>query len=83
MPDLICDTSPIQYLYQLQLLHIIPKLASQVFVPPAVVEEIRIGHSVGVNLPELEELDWVTIRRPISELALPLIVNRDQGRLKS
>jgi hypothetical protein len=57
LPDLICDSSPIQYLYQLQLLHIIPKLATYVFVPPAVVEEIRIGHSAGVKLPDLEELD--------------------------
>jgi len=77
--DLICDTSPIQYLYQLKLLHIIQKLANHVFVPPAVVEEIRIGHSVAVNLPELEELDWVTVRRPISELALPLVVNLGPG----
>ena len=79
MLDLICDTSPIQYLYQLKLLHIIQKLANHVFVPPAVVEEIRIGHSVAVNLPELEKLDWVTVRRPISELALPLVVNLGPG----
>ena len=79
MPDLICDSSPIQYLYQLQLIHIIPKLANQVFVPPAVVEEIRIGHSVGVNLPDLEKLAWVTVRRPSSELAVPLITNLGPG----
>ena len=79
MLDVICDTSPIQYLYQLELLHIIPKLANQVFVPSAVIEEIKIGHSLGVNLPKLEELDWVTIRRPISELALPLVANLGPG----
>jgi predicted nucleic acid-binding protein len=79
LPDLICDTSPIQYLYQLKLLHIIPKLANQVFVPTAVVEEIKTGLSRGVNLPRLEELDWVSIRRPISELALPLIANLGPG----
>jgi predicted nucleic acid-binding protein len=79
LPDLICDSSPIQYLYQLKLLHIIPKLANQVFVPPAVIEEIRKGHSLGVNLPELDEFDWVTVRRPISELALPLIANLGPG----
>jgi predicted nucleic acid-binding protein len=77
--DLICDTSSIQYLYQLQLLHIIPKLANQAFVPSAVVEEINTGHSLRVNLPRLEELDWLTVRRPISELALPLIANLGPG----
>ena len=79
MHDLICDTSPIQYLHQLQLLYIVPKLANQVFVPSAVVEEIRIGHSLGLNLPKLEELDWVTVRRPLGELALPLITNLGPG----
>jgi predicted nucleic acid-binding protein len=77
--DVICDTSPIQYLYQLEQLHIIPKLANQVFIPSAVVEEIKIGHSLGVNLPKLEELEWVTVRRPISELALPLVSNLGPG----
>ena len=79
MLDVICNTSSIQYLYQLELLHIIPKLANQVFVPSAVVEEIKIGHSLGVNLPKLEELDWVIVRRPISELALPLVANLGPG----
>lgn len=79
MLDVICDTSPIQYLYQLEQLHIIPKLANQVFIPSAVVEEIKIGHSLGVNLPKLEELEWVTVRRPISELALPLVSNLGPG----
>lgn len=75
MLDVICDTSPIQYLYQLDMLHIIPKLANRVFVPPAVVEEIQTGHLLGVHSPKLEKLDWVTIRKPISELALPLVTN--------
>lgn len=79
MVDVICDTSSIQYLYQLELLHIIPKLANKVFVPTAVVEEINTGHSLGVDLPKLEELDWVIIRRPISELALPLVANLGPG----
>ncbi len=79
MFDVICDTSPIQYLYQLELIDIIPKLSNQVFIPSAVVEEIKTGHSLGLNLPKLEELDWVTVRRPISELALPLVSNLGPG----
>jgi uncharacterized protein len=77
--DVICDTSPVQYLYQLELLHIIPKLANQVFIPFAVAEEIKIGHSLGINLPKVEELDWVTVRRPTAELALPLVSNLGAG----
>lgn len=83
MLDLICDTTPIQYLYQLNLLHIIPKLSNLVFVPSAVVEEIKIGHLQKVNLPNLEKLDWVTIRRPVSALALPLIANLGPGETEA
>jgi hypothetical protein len=79
LPDLICDTSPIQYLHQLELLHVLPKLAEKVFVPPAVVEEIKIGHSLGINLPKLEKLDWVDVLRPASDLALPLVTNLGPG----
>jgi hypothetical protein len=79
LPDLICDTSPIQYLYQLDLLSILPTLGEQVFVPPSVVEEIKVGQSVGVNLPDLDDLGWVTVRRPISELARPLVTNLGPG----
>ena len=79
MFDLIVDTSPIQYLHQLELLHILPNLAKQVFVPFAVIEEIKIGHSLAVNLPKLEELDWVNVRQPASAQALPLITNLGPG----
>jgi predicted nucleic acid-binding protein len=68
-----------QYLHQLELLHVLPKLAKQVFVPSAVVEEIKIGHSLGVNLPKLEEFDWLNVRRPASNLALPLVTNFGPG----
>ncbi|MFW6148173.1 MAG: DUF3368 domain-containing protein, partial [Thermodesulfobacteriota bacterium] len=79
MFDLVCDTSPIQYLHQLELLHILRSLANQVFVPSAVAEEIKTGHSLGVNLPKLEKLDWMIIRQPASVLALPLITNLGPG----
>lgn len=57
----------------------LPKLAEKVFVPPAVVEEIKIGHSLGINLPKLEKLDWVDVLRPASDLALPLVTNLGPG----
>ena len=79
MFDLIVDTSPVQYLHQLELLHILPNLANQVFVPSAVIEAIKIGHSLGVNLPKLEELNWVNVRQPASVQALPLITNLGPG----
>ena len=79
MSDLICDTSPIQYLHQLDLLRILPALGEKVLVPLAVVDELTVGRSLGVNLPDMEALDWATIRRPISAAALPLVAHLGPG----
>ncbi len=79
MPEVICNTSPIQYLYQLELLHVLPALANQVIVPPAVVEEVAIGRAAGVSLPDLPALAWVTVRRPSGAVALPLVTDLGPG----
>ena len=62
MPDLVCDTSPLQYLHQLDLLRVLPALAERVIVPPAVAEELGAGRRLGVSLPDVMALDWVTIQ---------------------
>lgn len=79
MSDVICNTSPIQYLNQLQLLHILPALAGRVIIPPAVVEELSQGRTSGINLPDVNVLKWVEIRRPVSELAVPLVTDLGSG----
>ena len=43
MPVVICNTSPIQYLYQTDMLELLPALAGQVYVPEAVVAELEEG----------------------------------------
>ena len=79
MPDVISDTSPIQYLHQLGLLDLLHVLAGRVIVPPAVVSELAEGQALGMNLPDLQALDWVEIRRPVSELAVPLVTDLGPG----
>lgn len=79
MPEVICNTSPLQYLYQLGLLHLLPALAGRVIVPSAVVDELAAGRALGVNLPDPTVLDWVTIKRPASASALPLVTDLGPG----
>ncbi len=45
MPDIVCDTSSIQYLHQIELLHLLPALAGRIFIPPAVLHELEEGRS--------------------------------------
>jgi uncharacterized protein len=79
LPEVICNTSPLQYLHQLGLLHILPALAGEVVVPLAVEEELAIGRAAGVSLPSLKTLSWVSLRRPRSQPALPLIHDLGPG----
>ena len=79
MREVICDTSPIQYLYQLELLNILPSLASTVVIPEGVVEELAAGRASGVSLPDPTQFDWITMRRPASETALPLVTDLGRG----
>jgi uncharacterized protein len=79
LPEVICNTSPLQYLHQLGLLRILPALAGEVIVPAAVEKELAAGRRSGVDLPDLEALDWLTIRKPASKRALPLITDLGPG----
>ena len=79
LPDVICNTSPVQYLHQLQLLSILPALAGRVIVPPAVIDELGEGRNRGMHLSDLTRLDWIEIRRPLSERAVPLVTNLGPG----
>lgn len=79
MPEVICNTSPLQYLHQLELLHILPALVGGVTVPPAVLDELAEGRNLGVSLPDPANLEWVTVRRPVSAPALRLIADLGPG----
>ncbi len=43
MPEVICNTSPSQYLHQIDQLNIIPALVGSIIVPPAVLVELDAG----------------------------------------
>jgi len=47
LSEVICNTSPLQYLYQLGMLHIFQALAGRIIVPPAVVQELAVGRAQG------------------------------------
>jgi uncharacterized protein len=80
LPEVISNTSPLQYLHQLELLHVLPRLvAGPVIVPQAVVEELAAGRDAGLNLPATEKLDWIRIRQPGSLAALPLASDLGAG----
>ncbi|MGC8451806.1 MAG: hypothetical protein ACL9RN_02135 [Cylindrospermopsis raciborskii] len=46
MPNVIINTSPMQYLYQINLLSLLPKLYGKIIVPQSVVNELEVGRSL-------------------------------------
>ena len=79
MAEAICDTSPLQYLHQIKHLDVLPSLATRVLVPPAVVDELREGMRLGLDLPDVNTLDWVEVLRPAGASALPLVTDLGPG----
>ncbi len=79
MPEIICNTSPLQYLHQIGVLHILPALVKTVTIPPAVQEGLNTGRNLGLSLPNLQSLDWIVVRGPASAATLPLVTDLGPG----
>jgi predicted nucleic acid-binding protein len=79
LPEIISNTSPIQYLHQLGVLDVFQKLVTTITVPPAVRDELAAGRRLGLDLPDLPSLDWIIMRSPSSSAALPLVTDLGAG----
>lgn len=79
MPEVIANTSPLQYLFQLDLLHLLPDFYGEVSVPVGVVQEVRSGLARGVALPDLDSLQWLRICEPRNAAVLPLAASLGAG----
>jgi predicted nucleic acid-binding protein len=79
LPEIICNTSPLQYLHQLKLLDALRQLTKHLVVPQAVTEELRVGSENGWDVPDLRALDWIEVRQPRSKPVLPLIHDLGPG----
>ena len=79
MPEIICNTSPLQYLHQIGHLQLLPQLTGSVIVPNAVCAELHAGLAKGIELPEVITLPWIRRKDPISAPALPLAADLGPG----
>jgi predicted nucleic acid-binding protein len=79
MPEVIANTSPLQYLFQLGLLQLLPDFYAEVSVPAGVVQEVHSGITRGVALPDLDSLPWLRICEARNAALLPLAVSLGAG----
>lgn len=69
MPDVVSNTTPLQYLHQVGRLDLLPRLYGRVIVPRAVADELRQGQLKGIDVPILPALAWVTVQ-PVAPVEL-------------
>jgi predicted nucleic acid-binding protein len=62
MASVIADTSPLQYLFQLDLLDVLRTLYGNVLAPEAVRDELLVGRSLGLAVPDPADFPWITLR---------------------
>jgi hypothetical protein len=79
MPEVIANTSPLQYLFQTRLLELLPTLYGRIIVPRAVVNELKRGQSLGCALPVVNELSRATIKTPKFPILMPLATGLGAG----
>jgi uncharacterized protein len=79
MPAVISNTSPLQYLYQADMLFLLPALFDRIYVPEAVVSEIKSGQKLGVSLPDVLDVPWIEIRPLQQPALLPLVTHLGDG----
>lgn len=79
MANVVSNTSPLQYLHQLGLLELLHSMSGQVFVPQAVVAELRVGRDSGIDVPDPTRIEWIQVKDPAAGPALRLVVDMGAG----
>lgn len=81
MPDVVVDTSVVQYLHQAKLLDLLRTLYGTVTVPYTVASELARGRALGIDLPDLAKLDWMLVEPKPSSQVLPVTRHLGAGEL--
>lgn len=79
MPEIISDTSALQYLHQVDRLDLLRLLYGRVVVPEGVAEEIAEGRALGYSLPDLSSPEWIRIEPVVGRHLLALATDLGKG----
>lgn len=64
MAEIVSNTSPLLYLYRIQVLDWLPALGRDVWIPKAVELELEEGRRRGYDVPDPARYDWLRIVDP-------------------
>ena len=74
----ITNTSPLFYLHQINRIDLLQTLYSQITVPAAVQRELEAGQAQGLSIPNLNNLDWITLTSAKASF-LPNVTDLGEG----
>jgi uncharacterized protein len=77
--EAVCNTSPIQYLYQVGFLSLLEEFYARILIPPAVAAELEQGRRRGIDLPDIGPLPWVKIQAPEGLDRAPVVTDLGGG----
>jgi predicted nucleic acid-binding protein len=85
MPDrrVICNTSPLLYLFQVGQLDLLQSLYQEVHVPRAVQGELLAGAALGCLTPDISKLAWLKVQPVLDRSLLPIVVDLGPGEAEA
>lgn len=75
----IINTSPLLYLHQIRQLDILPKLYGTVIAPTSVEQELAAGRTTGIDVPDVNSLDWLQIYTIDPAATIPNVIDLGRG----
>ena len=81
MPDAICNTSPLLYLYRIDAIDWLPQLFDEIWAPSAVIQELQEGQHRGYDIPKPNKYEWLKIIDPHAVPSEWLTLDLGQGEL--
>ena len=79
MSPVICNTSPLYYLHQLQLLPLLPALFGSIWVPQAVCDELAQGAKTGCQIPDLAQNPWIVAKTVVLDPGIAALDHLGDG----
>jgi predicted nucleic acid-binding protein len=85
MPDrkVICNTSPLLYLFQVGQLSLLHGLYGEIFVPLAVESELRAGAALGCLAPDVSQHAWLHVQPLLDRSLLPEVADLGPGEAEA
>ena len=76
----VSNTSPLLYLHQTGRLDLLKRLYGRISLAHAVLSELQEGAALGISVPELANVDWLSVLPVRDSYLMPLVTDLGPDR---